>query len=117
MYLEFTHQRLTHTSRHRLMLLVIRFYTLPDLFHNFCSIDSALCFEIVTFRIVLFSYDDHLEKHPTSASRTSHCQGEALTYSERLRMSSANFTTYNHTEWHPARLHAAIEQCLPRLSG
>ena len=42
------------------MLLVIRFHTLSDLFHDFSSIDGALRLKIITFRIILFSYDNHL---------------------------------------------------------
>lgn len=42
------------------MLLVIRFHALSDLFHDFRSINGALRFEIITFRIILFSYDNHL---------------------------------------------------------
>ena len=52
------------------MLLIIRLHALPDLFHNLCGIDGTLCFEIITFRVVLFSYDNHLENRLTSVSRT-----------------------------------------------
>ena len=51
------------------MLLIIRLHALPDLFHNLCGIDGTLCFKIITFRVVLFSYDDHLENRLTSVSR------------------------------------------------
>lgn len=53
------------------MLLVIGFHALLDLFHDLCSIDGTLCLEIITFRIVLFSYDNNLDNHPTLASQTS----------------------------------------------
>ena len=42
------------------MLLVKNFHALSDLFHDFSSIDGALCLKIITFRIILFSYDNHL---------------------------------------------------------
>ena len=48
------------------MLLVIRFDAFPDLFHDFRRIDGALCLEIIAFRIVFISYDDHLEDHRMS---------------------------------------------------
>ena len=98
------------------MLLIVGLDTLPDLFHNFCSVDGALCLEIIPFRIVLVSYDDYLDGHRMLESLGLQCQSEPLTYPESLRMSPTNFTTYYHTEWYPAFLHTAIEQCLPSLA-
>ena len=59
------------------MLLVIGLHALPDLFHNFCSIDSALCLEIIPFGIVLFSYDNHLENHQMSATHIGNVKSGA----------------------------------------
>lgn len=97
------------------MLLAIGFHALPYLFHNLCSVDGALCLEIITFRIVLVSYDDHLKGHPMSGILVSSCWGGTKTYPKSLRMSPTNFTAYNHAEWHPTGLHTAIEKCLPGL--
>ena len=48
-------------SRHRLVLLVVGLHTLSDFFHNFRSIYGTLCFEIVAFCIIFFSYYDDLD--------------------------------------------------------
>lgn len=97
------------------MLLVIGLHALPDLFHNFRSIYGTQRLEIVAFRIILFPYNNDLENDRTSASWTSRFQVEALSYPESLWMPPTNFTSYNHTKGYPARLDAAIKQCLPRL--
>lgn len=45
-------------SYHTMMLLIVRFHAVLDLFHDFGCISHALRFEVISFSILIFS-DSH----------------------------------------------------------
>lgn len=91
------------------MLMIVRLHSFRELLHDLRCIGYALCFEIVSFRVLLVSDADHLWRSTSAQQPWIEGQSEKSTCPESLGVPPANLAPYDRAKGYPARLGATIK--------